>query len=83
MLSESTLLEQQSFDALDAALPASPGSVPSKDLICTPPLDLRQSTRLRSLPCHFQDFHCFHALATLHEPHSFVKPPLTLFGWLR
>jgi transposase InsO family protein len=71
VLPESISLEQQSSDALDATSPTSPGSVPSEDPICTPPPDLRRSTRVRSLPSHLQDFHCFHALATLHEPHSF------------
>jgi hypothetical protein len=71
VLPESTLLEPQSSNALGAALSASPGSVPSKDPVCTPPPDLHRSTRVRSLPSHLQDFHCFHALATLHEPHSF------------
>jgi transposase InsO family protein len=67
VLPESTSLKQQSSDDLDPASPTSPSSVPSED----PPLDLRRSTRVRSLPSHLQDFHCFHALATLHEPHSF------------
>jgi hypothetical protein len=73
VLLESTSLKQQSFDALDATPPMSPGSVPSEDPICTPPPDLRRSTRVRSLPFHLQDFHCFRALATLHEPHSFCE----------
>jgi hypothetical protein len=68
---ESLPLEHQSSDALDTASPASPGSVSSEDPVCTPPPDLRRSTRVRSLPSHLQDFHCFHALATLHESHSF------------
>jgi transposase InsO family protein len=71
VLPESLPLEHQSSDALDAASPKSPGSVSSEDPVCTPPPDLRRSTRVRSLPSHLQDFHCFHALATLHEPHSF------------
>ena len=71
VLLESTSLEHQSSDSLDTAPLVSPGSVPSEDPICTPPPDLRRSTRVRSLPSHLQDFHCFHALATLHEPHSF------------
>jgi hypothetical protein len=74
VLPESLPLEQQSSDALDSTSPTSPGSVSSKDLVCTPPPDLRRSTRVRSLPSHLQDFHCFHALATLHEPHSFREP---------
>ncbi|XP_059454959.1 uncharacterized protein LOC132185165 [Corylus avellana] len=85
VLPESLSLELQSSDALEAASPVSPsslpaspssspaslGSVPSEDPVCTPSPDIRRSTRVRSLPSHLQDFHCFHALATLHEPHSF------------
>jgi len=37
----------------------------------TSPPALRRSTRVKSLPSHLQDFHFFHALATLHEPHSY------------
>jgi hypothetical protein len=54
---ESLPLEHQSSDALDAASPASPGSVSSEDPVYTPPPDLRRSTRVRSLPSHLQDLH--------------------------
>jgi hypothetical protein len=52
VLPESTSLKQQSSDALDTASPAYPGSIPSEDPIYTPPPDLYQSTRVRSLPSH-------------------------------
>ena len=42
-----------------------------------PPEDLAQdipphhSTRVRSIPAHLLDYHCYTALATLHEPHTY------------
>ena len=42
-----------------------------------PPEDLAQdippchSTRVRSIPTHLLDYHCYTALATLHEPHTY------------
>jgi hypothetical protein len=32
---------------------------------------LRRSTRVTTLPSHLRDYHCYSALATLHEPRSF------------
>jgi hypothetical protein len=29
------------------------------------------SFRVKALPSHLHDYHCYYALATLHEPHSF------------
>ena len=43
----------------------------------TPPEDLtqdilpRHSTRVRSIPAHLLDYHCYTTLATLHEPHTY------------
>ena len=43
----------------------------------TPPEDRaqdippRHSTRVRSIPAHLLDYHCYTALATLHEPHTY------------
>ena len=31
----------------------------------------RHSTRIRSVPTHLLDYHCYTALATLHEPHTY------------
>ena len=31
----------------------------------------RHSTRVRSIPAHLLDYHCYTALATLHEPHTY------------
>ena len=45
----------------------------------TLPEDLAQdipphhSTRVRSIPTHLLDYHCYTALATLHEPHIYHK----------
>ena len=42
-----------------------------------PPEDLAQdiphchSTRVRFIPAHLLDYHCYTALATLHEPHTY------------
>ena len=52
VLLESTSLEQQSSDVLNAAPPMSPGSIPSEDPICTPRPDIRRFTRVRSLPSY-------------------------------
>ena len=30
----------------------------------------RHSTRVRSIPAHLLDYHCYTTLATLHEPHT-------------
>ena len=31
----------------------------------------RHSTRVRSIPAHLLDYHCYTALATLHEPYTY------------
>ena len=31
----------------------------------------RHSTRVRSVPTHLLDYHCYTALATLHEPYTY------------
>ena len=44
-----------------------------------PPEDLEQdilprhSTRVRSIPAHLLDYHCYTALATLHEPQIYCE----------
>jgi len=68
---ESSSLEPQSSNAHDAPPLESPDSVQSEAPAHTSPPALRQSTRVKSLPSHLQDFHCFHALVALHEPHSY------------
>ena len=49
--------------------PKSPARAPSEDhalatILC-------RSSRVTSLHTHLHDFHCYTALATLHEPHSY------------
>jgi hypothetical protein len=68
---ESSSFEPQSSNAHDVATLESLDSAPSEAPAHTFPPALRLSTRVKSLPSHLQDFHCFHALATLHEPHSY------------
>ena len=33
----------------------------------------RHSTQVRSIPTHLLDYHCYTALTTLHEPHTYRK----------
>jgi hypothetical protein len=49
--------------------PESPAPAPLEDP--APATTLRRSSRVTSLPSHLRDFHCYTALATLHEPHSY------------
>jgi hypothetical protein len=35
------------------------------------PIDLRHSTRVRAPPSNLTNYHCYFALATLHEPHTY------------
>ena len=41
---------------------------------------LRRSHRVTTLPSHLRDFHYFSALASLQEPQTFMRLPLTLYG---
>jgi len=68
---ESSSLESQSSNAHDVATLESPDSAPFEAPAHTSPPALHRSTRVKSLLSHLQDFHCFHALAALHEPHSY------------
>uniref|UniRef100_A0A2N9HLK9 Uncharacterized protein n=1 Tax=Fagus sylvatica TaxID=28930 RepID=A0A2N9HLK9_FAGSY len=49
--------------------PESLAPVPSEDP--APTTTLHRSSRVTSLLSHLRDFHCYTALATLHEPHSY------------
>uniref|UniRef100_A0A2N9EWS2 Protein kinase domain-containing protein n=1 Tax=Fagus sylvatica TaxID=28930 RepID=A0A2N9EWS2_FAGSY len=51
------------------SLPESSALAPSEDP--APATTLRRSSRVTTLPSHLRDFHCYTALATLHEPHSY------------
>ena len=41
---------------------------------------LCRSHRVTTLPSHLRDFHCFSTLASLQEPETFMRLPLTLYG---
>ena len=47
----------------------SPAPAPPEDLAQDIPP--RHSTRVRSIPTHILDYHCYTALATLHEPYTY------------
>ena len=51
---------------LGSPTPASP-----EDL--TQDISLRYSIRVRSIRTHLLDYHCYTALATLHEPHTYCE----------
>uniref|UniRef100_A0A2N9FWZ4 Leucine-rich repeat-containing N-terminal plant-type domain-containing protein n=1 Tax=Fagus sylvatica TaxID=28930 RepID=A0A2N9FWZ4_FAGSY len=70
----------------DSTLPSSSSDVPSlvlspaagspnSDLapseLSESPTDIRRSTRVKAPPSHLSDYHCYFALATLHEPHTY------------
>ena len=54
----------------------SPALAPSKDLAQDIPP--RHSTQVRSIPAHLLEYHCYIALATLHEPHTYRKASIDL-----
>ena len=60
---------EQVDDELPHLEPGSPAPTPPED----PPQDIppRHSTRIRSIPTHLLDYHCYTALATLHEPQTY------------
>uniref|UniRef100_A0A2N9EJW8 Integrase catalytic domain-containing protein n=1 Tax=Fagus sylvatica TaxID=28930 RepID=A0A2N9EJW8_FAGSY len=49
----------------------SPDSDPASSAPSESPTDIRRSTRVRAPPSHLSDYHCYFALATLHEPHTY------------
>jgi hypothetical protein len=60
---------ESSSDVTPHSLPESPALTPSEDP--APATTLRHSSWVKSLPSHLHDFHCYTALTTLHEPHSY------------
>jgi hypothetical protein len=48
---------------------ANPCTTPPEPDLSAP----RCSTRVKALPTHLSDYHCYSAIATLHEPHSFYE----------
>ena len=63
--------DEQVDDELPHLEPGSPAPVPPED----PPQDIppRHSTRVRSIPSHLLDYHCYTALDTLHEPQTYLE----------
>uniref|UniRef100_A0A2N9HA53 non-specific serine/threonine protein kinase n=1 Tax=Fagus sylvatica TaxID=28930 RepID=A0A2N9HA53_FAGSY len=55
----------------DPTFDESPLSAPAANPVNTTAPEPRRSHRVRTLPSHLRDFHCFSAFATLHEPHTF------------
>jgi hypothetical protein len=49
----------------------SPDSDPAPSVPSESPTDIRRSTRVRAPPSHLSNYHCYFALATLHEPHTY------------
>jgi hypothetical protein len=49
----------------------SPASDPAPSAPSESPTDLCRSTRVRAPPSNLTDYHCYFALATLHEPHTY------------
>jgi transposase InsO family protein len=49
----------------------SPDSDPAPSVPSESPTDIHCSTRVRAPPFHLSDYHCYFALATLHEPHTY------------
>jgi hypothetical protein len=49
----------------------SPDSDPAPSAPSESPTDIRRSTRVRAPPSHLSNYHCYFALATLHEPHTY------------
>ena len=61
--------DEQVDDELPHLEPGSPApALPEDSPQDIPP---RHSTRVRSIPTHLLDYHCYTALATLHEPQTY------------
>ena len=61
--------DEQVDDELSHLEPGSPAPTPLKDR----PQDIppHHSTRVRSVPTHLLDYHCYTALSTFHEPQTY------------
>ncbi|WJZ92521.1 hypothetical protein VitviT2T_011510 [Vitis vinifera] len=66
--------DEQIDDELPHFEPGSPAPALPED----PPQDIPpcHSTRVRSIPPHLLDYHCYTALATLHEPQTYCEASL-------
>jgi hypothetical protein len=57
----------------------SPDSDPAPSTPSKSPTDIRRSTRVRAPLSHLTDYHCYFALVTLHEPHTYREASTNLF----
>ena len=73
--------DEQVDDELPHLEARSPAPAPLED----PPQDIppRHSTRVRSIPTHLFDYHCYTALLHFTSLKSIVRHPLTLYGRLQ
>ena len=69
----SSLFNEQVEDELPNPELGSPTPAPLEDLAQDIPP--RYSTLVRSIPIHLLDYHCYIALATLHEPYTYLLTP--------
>ena len=73
--------DEQVEDELPNPELGSPALTPPED----PAQDIppRHSTRVRSIPAHLLDYHCYTAIATLHEPHTYLEASTSPYGRLQ
>ena len=62
--------ESTSSDDFTHVDPTTSESIPSPS---PEPVPLRRSTRVSQLPFHLRDYHCYSAIASLHEPNTFSE----------
>ena len=69
-------------EQIDDELPHLELGSPALALPEDPPQDIppRHSTRVRSIPTHLLDYHCYTALATLHEPQTYFDTSTDLLS---
>ena len=73
--------DEQVEDELPNPKLRSPAPTPPEDH--TQGIPPRQSTRVRSIPAHLLDYHCYTAIATLHEPHTYLEASTSPYGRLQ
>ena len=63
--------DEQVKDELPNPKLGSPAPTPLEDLVQD--ISPRHLTRVRSIPTHLLNYHCYTTLATLHEPHTYPE----------